>query len=214
MRRLNRFIKGEVYHLFNKSISRYGIFNDLENSHRFVNTFQHYNNSLISKSYYDFNKKNKFNYGNIIYPKENTYCKVLSYCIMPDHYHFLIKILKSDILSKLIGDLENSYTRYFNKKFDRRGPLWQNSFKVVKVRFDDQLLRVSRYIHLNPVVKCLVDKPENWIYSSYKDFITNKRILKNIEEINIKNMTDYKNYVKNNINYLKELKKIKKLILE
>lgn len=214
MRRRDKFIEGEIYHVFNKSISNYGIFKDLANSQRFVNTFQHYNNRLSLKSYSDFNKRTKYNYGNVINPIENTFCKVLSYCIMPDHYHFLLKILKSDIFSKLIGNMENSFSRYFNIKFDRRGPLWQNSFKVVKIRFDDQLLRVSRYIHLNPVVKRLVDRPEDWIYSSYKDFITDQSVLKNIKEINIGNIIDYKKFVENNDDYLKELKNIKKLTLE
>ncbi len=214
MKRTNRFIEGEIYHVFNKSISKYGIFNDLDNGQRFLNTFQHYNSRLSLKSYSDFNKRKKFNYGNIINPIENSYCKVLTYCIMPDHYHFLLKILKSDSLSKLISDIENSYTRFFNIKFERRGPLWQNCFKVVKIRFDDQLLRVSRYIHLNPIVKRLVDRPEDWIFSSYKDFVTNKNVLKNIKELKVQKIIEYKEFVENIDNYSKDLTNIKKLMLE
>jgi putative transposase len=134
---------------------------------------------------------------------------------MPDHYHFLLKIMKSNSFSKFLGDVENSFTRYFNIRFDRRGPLWQNSFKAVEIRSNEQLLHVSRYIHLNPTTSRLVDKPEDWIFSSYKDFITNKNLLNDfMKEISINDITDYKKFVENNIEYQRELKNIKKLLFE
>ncbi len=215
MRRKDKFVEGEIYHVFNKSISNYGIFKDLNNGQRFLNTLEYYNNNLMTKSFSDFTKRKIFDYKNIIYPIKNTYCKILSYCIMPDHYHFLIKIMKNNSFSKLIGNIENSFTRYFNIKFDRRGPLWQNSFKAVEIRSNEQLLHVSRYIHLNPTTNRLVDIPEDWIFSSYKDFITNKDLLIDfIKEISINNIGDYKQFVENNIDYQRELKHIRKLILE
>jgi len=143
MRRKDKFVKGEIYHVFNKSISNYGIFKDLNNSQRFLNVFEYYNNRLTTKSFSQFIFRKKFDYQNIIYPIDNSFCKILSYCIMPDHYHFLLKILTDKSFSKLISNIENSYTRYFNIKFDRKGPLWQNSFKSVEIRSNEQLLHVS-----------------------------------------------------------------------
>mgnify|MGYP001573237118 FL=1 len=214
MRRKDKFVEGEIYQIFNKSISNYGIFKDLDNCQRFLNTVEYYNNNLMSKSFSDFTKVKIFDYQNIIYPVKNTYCKILSYCIMPDHYHFLLKILVNESFSKLISNIENSYTRYFNIKFNRKGPLWQNSFKSVEIRSNTQLLHVSRYIHLNPTTNRLVDKPEDWIFSSYKDFITDKKLLNNfMKEISIDDIGDYRQFVENNIEYQKDLKHIKKLIL-
>ncbi len=215
MRRKDKFIEGETYHIFNKSISNYGIFKDLDNAQRFLNVVEYYNNLIVTKSFSEFTKRKAFNYKNIIYPIEFTHVKVISYCIMPDHYHFLLKILKSETFSKLINTIEDSYTRYFNIKFHRKGPLWQNSFKSVEIRSNEQLLHVSRYIHLNPTTNQLVDRPEDWIFSSYKDFITDETILKKyMKEISIDNIDDYKIFVKNNIKYQRDLKYIKKLILE
>jgi len=215
MRRKDKFAEGEIYHVFNKSISNYGIFKDLDNSQRFLNIFEYYNNSLMLKSFSDFTKGKIFSYQNIIYPLENSNCKVLTYCIMPDHYHFLLKILNNRSISKLVGKVENSFTRYFNIKFDRKGPLWQNSFKAVEIRSNEQLLHVSRYIHLNPTTSRLVDNPEDWIFSSYKDFITDKKLLiDSMAEISINDANDYKQFVENNIEYQRDLKHIKKLILE
>jgi len=215
MRRKDKFVEGEIYHIFNKSISNYGILKDLTNSQRFLNVAEYYNNCLMTKSFSQFIKRKKFGYQNIIYPIDNSFCKVLSYCIMPDHYHFLLKILKENSLSKFISNVENSFTRYFNIKFDRKGPLWQTSFKSVKIRSNEQLLHVSRYIHLNPTTSNLIDRPEDWIFSSYKDFITDEKILnKFIKEISINDIKTYKQFVENNIEYQRELKHIKKLILE
>jgi len=134
---------------------------------------------------------------------------------MPDHYHFLLKIIKDNSFSKFIGDVENSFTRYFNIKFDRKGPLWQNSFKAVEIRSNEQLLHVSRYIHLNPTTSRLVERPEDWIFSSYKDFITDKKLLNDfMKEISINDITDYKKFVENNIEYQRDLKRIKKFLFE
>ena len=215
MRRKDKFIEGEIYHIFNKSISSYGILKSLDNAQRFLNTFEYYNNYLEIKSYSQSIRTKKFEYKNIIYPIENSLCKILSYCVMPDHYHFLLKILKNNSFSKFMSDVENSFTRYFNIKFGRKGPLWQNSFKSVEIRSNEQLLHVSRYNHLNPTTNRLVDRPEDWIFSSYKDFITDKKLLNDfMKEISIDDIDDYKKFVENNIEYQRDLKHIKKLLFE
>ncbi len=215
MKRKDKFIEGGIYHIFNKSISNYGIFKDFNNSRRFLSVVGYYNNRSITKSFSQFIIRKKFNYQNIIYPTDFPYVKFLSFCIMPDHYHFLLKILVDNTLSKLMGTIENSFTRYFNIKFDRKGPLWQSAFKSVEIGSNEQLLHVSRYIHLNPTTSNLVDKPEDWHFSSYKDFITDEKILKRfIKEISIDDIKTYKKFVENNIEYQRELKRIRKLILE
>jgi len=119
-------------------------------------------------------KRNTYIYNNLLLPKEESIVKYLTYKIMPNHYHLLVKILKDHQLSKYVNNFENSFSRYFNIKFDRKGPLWESSFKAVKILTSEQLLHVSRYMHLNSVTAGLVKKPEDWKYSSYKDLITNK----------------------------------------
>lgn len=145
----------------------------------------------------------------------NSSVKMLTYCIMPDHYHLLIKILMNNHLSKYINDVQNSFSRYFNIKFKRKGPLWQSRFRSVEIKTDEQLLHVSRYIHLNPTTNRLAEKPEDWEFSSYKKFIKDKNLLKNnIIEISIKDRRHYKKFCENQIDYQRKLKKIKKFLLE
>lgn len=210
-----KFVVGEIYHVFNKSIANYGIFKDLSNSQRFIETLDFYNNVLIINSFSKFLRSGNYRYKNLLYLKQTSIIKFITYCLMSDHYHLLIKILKDNFLSKYINDIENSFTRYFNIKFNRKGPLWQSAFKAVRITSNEQLLHVSRYIHLNPTTARLVDHPEDWQFSSYRDFIGNENILKeNIKEISIRNVLSYKKFIENNKDYQRKLRIIKKLTLE
>lgn len=208
------YSKGDFLHVFNKSISNFGIFKDPNNCQRFIELLDYYNNVNVFERFSYAIKFNRYVYKDLFIQKENPSVKFLSYCIMPDHYHLLVKILSENHLSKFISNLENSYTRYFNIKFKRKGPLWQSRFKTVLVQSNEQLLHVSRYIHLNPVTSYLVDKPKDWQFSSYKNFINNNKFLKQIKEISISDKDEYKKFVENNIDYQRKLRFIKKMILE
>jgi putative transposase len=210
-----KFYEGEYYHIFNRSIAKYGIFNDPNNCQRFIKTLDYYNEVFITERLSYVLRKNKYVYSNLLLPKTESIVKYLSYKIMPNHYHLLIKILKNYKLSKYVNDFENSFSRYFNIKFNRKGPIWESSFKAVKINTNEQLLHVSRYMHLNAVTSGLVKKPEDWKFSSYKDLITNKKFLKEIiTDFSISNNIEYKKFVENNIDYQKRLHLIKKLLLE
>ncbi|NCO89039.1 hypothetical protein GW881_03920 [Candidatus Roizmanbacteria bacterium] len=209
------FYQGSIYHVFNKSISGFKILTDWKNCDRFLLTIDYYNNQLNQLSlskYLIANKPGKYNIDNILIDKEENKTKILAYCLMPDHYHLLLKVKQDKLISKYIGDIENSYTRFFNNRFKRKGPLWQSVFKAVRMKTNWQLLHVSRYIHLNPTTQNLVQKPEEWHYSSYKKFIEND---KNIpHEISISKKTTYRQFVENQVEYQKKLKRIRKSILE
>lgn len=209
----NYFKEGEFYHVFNKSIAGFGIFKDPNNAQRFINALDYYNSIDIKKSYSVSLRKNKSFQENILIPRDDQKIKCICYCIMPDHYHLVVRIKCDDLFWKYISDVENSYSRYFNTRFDRKGPLWQGRFKAVKIRSNEQLLHVTRYVHINPTTAYLVEKPEDWIFSSYRKIISDQRILKeNLREISIRNYLTYKKFCEDNIDYQRNLKRIKKLI--
>lgn len=211
---MKKFSEGQIYHVFNKSIANFGIFKDPNNCRRFIETLDYYNCSLLKERFSLAVKKGKYIFGSLLQQKENQLFKVICFCIMPDHYHLLVKMLKENVFSKFINDLENSYTRFFNIKFKRKGPLWQSAFKSVRIKNSEQLLHVTRYIHLNPTTNNLVDKPESWEFSSYKDFIKDDKILNNSIEIAMATTSSYRRFVENRIEYQRKLKLIKKLIFE
>lgn len=76
--------------------------------------------------------------------------ELLAYCLMPNHFHFLIHQKEEKDLESFMRSLMTKYTKYFNHQYSRLGPLFQGNYKAVLVATDPQLLHLTRYIHLNP----------------------------------------------------------------
>lgn len=213
--RKDKLVQGEIYHICNKSIANFGIFKDPVNAERYIKLLDYYNTLPHPRRFSHATNAERKHAVNLLTPKENSIVKFICYCIMPDHYHILLKILSEYSISKYISDIENSFTRYFNIKFDRKGPLWQSEFRAVRIKTETQLLHVTRYIHLNPTTSKLVNKPEDWKWSSYRDYIENPAILQDaMNELTIKNPRKYKKFCEDRIDYQKRLKEIKKILLE
>lgn len=93
------------------------------------------------------------------------------YVLMTNHYHLLIETPEKN-LSKIMHHINSAYTTYTNVKRKRSGHLFQGRFKSIVVDKDNYLLELSRYIHLNPVRAKVVEKPEDYQYSSYGSYIS------------------------------------------
>ena len=209
------FRAGCFYHVFNRSIAGFKIFSDFKNAERFLTALDYYNSTEIKSSLSAVLAKNNFKRGSLLKPKPAGLVKMIAYCIMPNHYHLFLKLLKDDALWKYLSDVENSSTRFFNSKFNRKGPLWEGRFKYVLVRTNSQALHLTRYIHLNPTSEGLVKKPEDWKFSSYNEYLKNPKILKEyLTELEIDSSERYRKFVEDRIDYQAKLAKIKKIILE
>jgi len=95
---------------------------------------------------------------------------LISYCLMPNHFHLLIQQKTKLPISQLISKICTGYSKYFNKKYDRVGSVFQDKFKSVRVETNDQLLWTSFYIHENPRKALLVDNLLNHPWSSYREY--------------------------------------------
>ena len=97
---------------------------------------------------------------------------------MPNHFHFLLEQKEDKGISKFLSNLQNSYTKFFNISHERDGSLFSDQFKAVRIETDEQLIHVSRYIHLNPhtgfVVKSLKEL-EEYPWSSFPDYLQTPR---------------------------------------
>jgi len=82
----------------------------------------------------------------------NPPVEIISFCLMPNHYHLALKQLVENGISDFLHRIGTSYTRYFNTRLSRSGRLFETSFKAVGVESDNQLLHLTRYQHLNPIV--------------------------------------------------------------
>ena len=210
------FPEGAIYHVFNKSILGEKIFRERNNAKRFSSLLYYYNTGETLQSFSDFIKSKKgFIKQNLLIPREKALVKFIAYCIMPDHYHLVVKVLVDNSLPYFIGKVENSFTRYFNKKTKRKGPLWQSRFKAVEVKTNEQLLHLTRYIHLNPTSDDLVKKPEDWEWSSYREYIGNEKVLgEYLNEIEVTTVQQYRRFVEERKDYQRRLKELRKLMIE
>lgn len=141
-------VPGEYYHLYNRGNNRQNIFFERENYLYFLKQFRHF-------------------------VAEET-VHVVAYCLMPNHYHMLV-YLREDELSKAIQRFIMSYTNAMNRRYGRCGSLFQGRFQTIHVDSDAYLLHLTRYIHLNPVRACLVQRPQEWEFSSYCDYVELRR---------------------------------------
>lgn len=176
-RRLITFNDNDIYHIFNRGVAKQVIFNN----HRFYTHFeramgyyQKSKNTLSFSRYLDLKPESQSEYikKNIL-NNENS-IEIIAFCLMPNHYHLLVKQLKPNGISTYMQQLGNSYTRYFNTKTHRIGPLFQGQFKAVLIESGEQLIHVSRYIHLNPFVAGLLNlsSGDEYIYSSFTQYVS------------------------------------------
>ena len=142
---------------------------------------------------------------------------ILNFCLMPNHFHFTLRQEKENGIRKFIQRLTNSYVHYFNIKYKNRGPLFEGNFKAIHIETDEQLIHLSRYIHLNPVTACLVEDPEDYPYSSYGVYL-NKESSEVVDPSPIlkqfSSPEKYQSFIQSQKDYQRELEKIKHLILE
>ncbi len=126
------------------------------------------------------NERKKIFYSRGDYEKLKSYLKAAiekydyrlhCYVHMPNHYHLLIETPKAN-LSKIIHYINCSYSNYINLKENRSGHLFQGRYKAILVDSDSYLLELSRYLHLNPVRAKIVERPEDYPYSSYRIYIS------------------------------------------
>lgn len=212
-------VQGEIYHVFTRSIAGYKVFNSPEDFRRMMKTISFY---MVEKPPCKLSlflkHKNNSNMVKAFQPSNSDkIVKILSYCFMPTHLHLILLQLKNDGISKFVNLILKSYSKYFNIKYKRKGPLWEGRFKNILVETDEQLLHLTRYIHLNPVTAFLANAPENWEASSYKEYIdlANKsdKMCDFSDYLTIK-ADSYRKFANNQIDYQRKLKSIKHLTFE
>ena len=211
-------VEGETYHIFSKSIAGFTIFRDDSEYERMRNSLRYYRAERPPLKFSVFSGiKDRGEFHQRHLDLREKLVDIIAYCLMPTHIHLVLKQLKEKGISTFMGNILNSCTRYFNIKTKRKGPLWESRFKAVIVKGDEQLLHLTRYIHLNPVTAYLVDKPEDWTFSSYKEFLCEteeeKKLCNYSEALEVKPET-YREFVDARTDYQRELARIRELLIE
>lgn len=211
---------GFYYHIYSRSIAGYNIFNDTADFDRFYHLLKLYRYSNFDYKYSRFIDLNVSLQASIILSLEadsELLVDIVSFCLMPTHLHLLLKQNQDNGISKFMARVLNGYSRYFNTKHKRSGPLWSGRFKSVLVRDDDQLLHLTRYIHLNPTSAGLVNRLKEWRYSSYGEYVNEITCTGTIickDGLFDWNPKSYKKFVLDRKSYQRDLSLIKSLIID
>ncbi len=218
-RRSLPFVTNEIYHIYNRSVGRETIFSSRLNLRRVLESVQFYRfPQFISLSHFKRLQDSQKQEYLFRLTKAQSYIDIFAFSFMPNHYHFLIKQLQDDGVLKFISNLQNSYAKYFNTKYDRHGSLFQIQFKAKRIESDEQFIHISRYIHLNHVTAFIIQIEDLLAYPwtsfhHYQDldnsFINVQPILSFFNKKQI-----YKDFVSDQVDYQRTLAEIKDLTLE
>ncbi len=137
--------KGMYYHIYNRGVNRSTIFREPRNYLLVISKIKEYSRA--------------------------NHLTMISYCLEPNHYHFLTRQDGDEPASNLPQFVFNSYTKAYNKTYNHSGTLFEGRFRAKPVQTSSHLLHLCRYIHGNPVKDGLVADPADWPYSNYLEWI-------------------------------------------
>ena len=151
------FVNGEIYHIVLRSVEGIKIFKDDSDYYRAIFGLYEFNDEQPVSIWARRKKKKqtkslqgptlqRLNEG-----KRVKIVEILAFCLMPNHIHLLLRQIKDQGITKFMRKLGTGYAMYFNKKYDRKGHLFQGNFASVHIKNEAQLSVVFNYIHLNPV---------------------------------------------------------------
>lgn len=205
---VKQYLKDGFYHIYNRGVEKRDIFLDEQDYNVFVSYLKTYiqpkdlirlNSIVLAKSSSPIQKDKA---QKLIKMKNfNGVIDLICYAIMPNHFHLLIKQSEENGINHFLNAIGTRYAGYFNRKYKRVGPLFQGVYKAVPINSDEQLLHVSRYIHLNPLK---INKPNlpsslpEFLGRDKSDWINSEIILGYFSAIN--SMNNYQSFMEDQIN--------------
>ncbi|MFC1657879.1 transposase [Candidatus Omnitrophota bacterium] len=136
-------LENACYHIINRGNQKQKIFIEGADFEKYLEICKHY--------------KNRYKF------------KLYAYCLMPNHIHLIIDIKKTNDLAKIMQGLTQTYTSWFNNKYNKVGRLWQGRFKSMVIQKDKYLIDCLKYIELNPVRASLASSPGGYSWSSWQE---------------------------------------------
>ena len=216
-------ISGEVYHVFNRTVSRELLFHSRREYTYFIRSFEYYHfcePPIRFSRYLETEKDTRIDWLISLYLTGKTLVDIYAFCLMPNHFHFLLKQNTDGGISNFTRLLQNSYARYLNIKMARHGSLFQSPFKAVRVTKDAELLHVARYIHLNPLTSFVIkdfSELQGYEWSSYGDYVSEigRRFIKSSPILDMyKDKTELIAFTKDNMDHKRDLDEIKHILID
>lgn len=217
------FVTGEIYHIFNRSVARQPIFKGKGDYERIFNLVNYYRFEKAKPRYSFYNRlplPERKKFLEDLYLSKDKLVNIIAFCFMPNHVHLLVKQRITNGISKFMRNIQNSYAKYFNTKNKRGGALFQSMFKGVLTESDEQIVHIARYIHLNPLTSYLledINKLEEYPWSSFKDCLGKRSqsfVDKDVILGYFTSLPKFKKFTLDQVEYQRELAKIKHLVFE
>lgn len=136
-------LNNAYYHLINRGNQKQNIFLENSDFEKYLQLLAHY--------------------------KRKYEVKLFGYCLMPNHVHMVVVLKQASELAKFMQGLTQTYTFWFNQKYNKNGHIWQGRFKSMVIQDDVYFLECVYYIEANPVRAALASSPADYLWSSYRD---------------------------------------------
>ncbi|MBU1350215.1 MAG: transposase [Patescibacteria group bacterium] len=164
---------GKYYHIYNRGVEKRDIFMDEKDFIRFLISMKEFNQVEQVGSLLELQQRRKkdIRCPNKLFGHRMSLVKILCYSLNLNHYHILVEQLVDKGIQKFMQKLGMGYAKYFNKKYNRSGALFQGRYKATLIKTTGQLQKVSCYINGNPEIHKIIDQAEKWQYSSYQDYL-------------------------------------------
>lgn len=170
---VKQYLEKGFYHIYNRGVEKRIIFKKDQDYKVFLNYLKEYLSPPPDPLKITFTLKGGTFKG--IPRQVKNYCDeidLIAYCLLPNHFHLLIKQNSKDSMENFMRSLATRYSMYFNKKYDRVGKLFQGHYKASLISSDAYILHLTRYIHQNPLE---YTKNLNDAYSSYKEYLGERK---------------------------------------
>lgn len=162
-----KFQTGEYYHIYNRGVEKRDIFGDEKDFLRFLTSMREFNRADPIGSLYEQRAALRAPAGLLEPPRPLV--EFLCYSLANNHYHFILRQLIDNGISKFMLKLGIGYTNYFNTKNRRSGSLFQGTYKAIHITTNAYLLWLSGYVNGNIEIHKIA-KVENWPWCSYLDY--------------------------------------------
>ncbi len=201
------------YHIYSRGVDGRPIFIDQKDYQRFIDLLFHYRFADVPEKFSQVEKSMSPPASSVRRPE---LVGIVAYCLMPNHFHLILHQREENGISAFIHRVLCSHTCYFNRRHERVGTLFQTRFGAVHVISDNQLLHLSRYIHLNPHTAGLVQHVGDYTFSSYPRYLNGETdgLAARVVLGQFSSPAEYDQFVQDQKDYQRELKRIADVVFE
>jgi len=228
-----QLVNDEIYHIVIRGVGDLAIFNNEKDYYRGIFSLYEFNTVAPIEIREQRKKRESVKAGKQLFVDERVpLIEVFAFFFMPNHIHLLLRQLKTNGISKFMKKVGTGYANYFNKKYKRRGHLFQGKFAAVHIKTNKQLQNVFVYIHTNGVSliepnwkekgirhpRKIIKFLESYKWSSYPDYLGKKNFPSVTKrDFLLKIMggeKGYRQFVNDWIKHKHEISELKDIILE